>query len=120
MAGRATGVRRIAPTSQRVGAAHPPVANATAIAMAMTPRGGVANLNRVSRGGTKMQSASTAVALAPRPIAPGCRSPAADTASQCLDDYVAEDNPVRVVDVFIDELDLRGLAFPASRFPFPT
>lgn len=35
-----------------------------------------------------------------------------------LDDYVAEDNPVRVVDVFVDELDLRGLGFegmtPAS------
>jgi transposase len=28
-----------------------------------------------------------------------------------LDDYVAEDNPVRVVDVFIDELDLEGLGF---------
>ena len=24
----------------------------------------------------------------------------------CLDDYVAEDNPVRVVDAFVDELDL--------------
>jgi transposase len=30
---------------------------------------------------------------------------------ECLDDYVAEDNPVRVVDVFIDELDLSGLGF---------
>ena len=29
----------------------------------------------------------------------------------CLDDYVAEDNPVRVVDVFVDELDLKGLGF---------
>jgi transposase len=28
-----------------------------------------------------------------------------------LDDYVAEDNPVRVVDVFIDELDLEALGF---------
>jgi hypothetical protein len=27
----------------------------------------------------------------------------------CLDDYVAEDNPVRVIEVFIDELDLAGL-----------
>ena len=26
---------------------------------------------------------------------------------ECLDDYVAEENPVRVVDVFVDELDLR-------------
>ena len=29
----------------------------------------------------------------------------------CLDDYVAEDNPVRVIDVFIDELDLAALGF---------
>ena len=28
-----------------------------------------------------------------------------------LEDYVAEDNPVRVVDVFIDELDLEALGF---------
>ena len=28
-----------------------------------------------------------------------------------LDDYVAEDNPVRAIDVFVDELDLRGLGF---------
>ena len=30
---------------------------------------------------------------------------------ECLDDYVAEANPVRVVDVFIDELDLGKLGF---------
>ena len=30
---------------------------------------------------------------------------------ECLDDYVAEDNPARVVDVFVDELDLKGLGF---------
>ena len=29
----------------------------------------------------------------------------------CLDDYVSEDNPARVVDVFVDELDLRALGF---------
>ena len=29
----------------------------------------------------------------------------------CLDDYVAEDNPVRVVEAFIEELDLAGLGF---------
>ena len=29
----------------------------------------------------------------------------------CLDDYVGEDNPVRVVDAFIDELDLAALGF---------
>ena len=28
-----------------------------------------------------------------------------------LDDYVGEDNPVRVVDVFVDELDLGDLGF---------
>ena len=28
-----------------------------------------------------------------------------------LDDYVGEDNAVRVIDVFIDELDLSGLGF---------
>lgn len=28
-----------------------------------------------------------------------------------LDDWIAEDNPVRVVDVFVDELDLGGLGF---------
>ena len=30
---------------------------------------------------------------------------------ESLDEFVAEDNPVRVVDVFIDELDLSGLGF---------
>ena len=30
---------------------------------------------------------------------------------ELLDDYVAEDNPVRVVDVFVDELDLASLGF---------
>lgn len=29
----------------------------------------------------------------------------------CLDDYVGEDNPARVIDVFVDELDLRELGF---------
>jgi transposase len=28
-----------------------------------------------------------------------------------LDDYIAEDNPVRVIDVFVDELDLQALGF---------
>ena len=28
-----------------------------------------------------------------------------------LDDYIAEDSPVRVIDVFVDDLDLSGLAF---------
>ena len=30
---------------------------------------------------------------------------------ELLDDFVAEDNPVRVVDVFVEELDLAGLGF---------
>src|SRR5215472_1732182 len=29
----------------------------------------------------------------------------------CLDDYVGEDNPIRIVDAFIDELDLAVLGF---------
>jgi len=30
---------------------------------------------------------------------------------ECLEDYIAEDNPVRVIDVFVDELDLSQLGF---------
>jgi len=30
---------------------------------------------------------------------------------ECLDDYVGEDNPVRVVDAFVDQLDLAELGF---------
>ena len=30
---------------------------------------------------------------------------------ECLDDYVGEENPVRVVEAFIDELDLAALGF---------
>jgi transposase len=30
---------------------------------------------------------------------------------ECLDDYVTQDNPVRVIDVFVDELDLGKLGF---------
>lgn len=37
----------------------------------------------------------------------------------CLDDYIAEDNPVRVVDAFIDELDLSALGFERVQ-PAPT
>src|SRR4051794_15849533 len=33
---------------------------------------------------------------------------------ECLDDYIAEDNPVRVVDVFVDELKLRQLGFDGA------
>jgi len=28
-----------------------------------------------------------------------------------LDDYIAEDSPVRAIDVFVDELDISGLGF---------
>jgi len=31
-----------------------------------------------------------------------------------LEDYLAEDNPVRAIDVFVDELDLAGLGLAAS------
>ena len=33
---------------------------------------------------------------------------------ESLDDYIAEDNPIRVVDVFVDELDLRALGFDGA------
>jgi len=37
---------------------------------------------------------------------------------ECLDDYIGEDNPVRVVDAFVEELDLQAMGFkgvdPAS------
>lgn len=40
---------------------------------------------------------------------------------ECLNDYVTEENPVRVLDVFVDVLDLGALGFegvdPAPRKP---
>ena len=30
---------------------------------------------------------------------------------ECLDDYVAPDNPVRIIEAFVDELDLAPLGF---------
>jgi len=30
---------------------------------------------------------------------------------ECLEDYIGQDNPVRVIDIFVDELDLRALGF---------
>jgi len=34
---------------------------------------------------------------------------------ECLDDYIAENNPVRVVDVFVDELRLDALGFEGAQ-----
>ena len=31
---------------------------------------------------------------------------------ECLEDWVGEENPVRVIDVFVDELDLQALGLP--------
>jgi transposase len=33
---------------------------------------------------------------------------------QCLDDYIGDDNPVRVVDAFVEELDLQALGFEGA------
>jgi transposase len=33
---------------------------------------------------------------------------------ECLDDFIGEDNPVRAVDVFVEELDLRSLGFAGA------
>src|ERR1019366_5923899 len=33
---------------------------------------------------------------------------------ESLEDYIAEDNPVRVVDVFVDELDLKQLGLDGA------
>ena len=30
---------------------------------------------------------------------------------ECVEDWIGEDNPVRAIDVFVDELDLAGLGF---------
>lgn len=35
----------------------------------------------------------------------------------CVDDYVGEDSTVRVVDVFVDELDLGALGFDGAQRP---
>jgi hypothetical protein len=36
---------------------------------------------------------------------------------ECLDDYVAEENPVRGVDIFVDEFGLGHLGLRASNLP---
>ena len=33
---------------------------------------------------------------------------------ECLDDFIGEDNPVRVIDVFVDALDLAELEFEGT------
>ena len=33
---------------------------------------------------------------------------------ECLDDYVAEDNPVRIIEAFVEELDLASLGFAGT------
>jgi transposase len=33
---------------------------------------------------------------------------------ECLDDFIADDNPVRVIDAFVGELDLRSLGFDGA------
>ncbi len=33
---------------------------------------------------------------------------------ECLDDYVGEDNPVRIVDAFVNELNLQALGFEGA------
>ena len=38
---------------------------------------------------------------------------------ECLDDFVAEDNPVRIIEAFVEELDLASLGFDGA-MPSPT
>jgi hypothetical protein len=33
---------------------------------------------------------------------------------ECLEDFIAEDNPVRIVDAFVDELELASLGFDGA------
>ncbi len=33
----------------------------------------------------------------------------------CIDDYVGEDSPVRVIDAFVDQLDMDSLGFKRTR-----
>ena len=41
-------------------------------------------------------------------------SPLAERDLESIGDYIAEDNPVRVVDAFVDELDLKRLGFAGA------
>ena len=38
---------------------------------------------------------------------------------ECLEDWIGEDNPVRVIDVLVDELDLAGLGGSAGSIRRP-
>lgn len=41
----------------------------------------------------------------------GCDRREVQLLPDCVDDYVAQENPVRVIDVFVDELDMAALGF---------
>ena len=34
---------------------------------------------------------------------------------ECLEDYIAEDNPVRVIEAFVEELDLQTVGFERAQ-----
>ena len=38
---------------------------------------------------------------------------------ECLEDWIGEDNPVRAIDVFVEELDLSDLGFAGATFISP-
>ena len=44
----------------------------------------------------------------------GCERRQTLLLADCVDDYVGADDPVRVIDVFVDELDLAGLGFESA------
>ncbi len=44
----------------------------------------------------------------------GCERRQALLLADCVDDYVGEENPVRVIDVFVGELDLATLGFEGA------
>jgi transposase len=41
----------------------------------------------------------------------GCDRREVQLLPDCVDDYVAQESPVRVIDVFVDELDMAALGF---------
>lgn len=44
----------------------------------------------------------------------GCERHQALLLADCVDDYVGAENPVRVIDLFVDELDLASLGFDGA------